>query len=72
MKGFAKFEQWTWHRFFLGELTIFTELGVSEDRVRAYIEASTVRGGSGNYDPDSLTHKVVKLKAKKVQVVSIP
>jgi hypothetical protein len=51
---------------------IFIELGVSEDRVWVYIEVSTVRGGSGNYDLDSLIYKVVKLKAKKVQVVSIP
>lgn len=56
---------WTWRTFFNGDMSIETELGVTEQQVRSYIDQQPSRGGNGNHDPQSLTTRVVKIKKNK-------
>jgi hypothetical protein len=63
---------WSWRHFFSGEMGIHTELDTTEEQVKEYIERSTQRGGGGNWDTDSLKTGIVKVKANKADIVTLP
>lgn len=71
MSSFIKVRQWTWKRFFLGEMSIYTEEAATEHQVKSWIGQSMDRGAGGNYDPNSLTSKMVKVKDRRVTVTKL-
>lgn len=68
---FIKVLEWSWKRFFLGDMIIHTTTDVTEKQVRDWIEKSTTNGGNGNYQKDSLVKKEVKVKEKSVVLTKI-
>jgi len=68
---FIKVKQWAWKHFFLGPLTAVTSLSATEQQVRSWIGQCDARGGGGNYDPDSLTCKEVKVKERRVTLTQL-
>jgi hypothetical protein len=65
---FTRCKIWTWKRFFTGEMSIATNPETTEEQVREQIEKRIGWGGSGNWDPRSLTVKETKIKTKKLKL----
>jgi hypothetical protein len=66
MSGYKKYASWSWVTP-RGTIVIITENNVSLEKIKNYIETSVNFGGSGNYDPKSITHKTLRLKIERAE-----
>lgn len=69
--AFVKVRQWAWKHFTRGTMTIMTDENATEQQVRSYIGKDPSLGGSGNYDPKSLTNTLIKVKQRKTILTKI-
>lgn len=69
---FTKCLMWTWERFFIGGARINTTKDATKDQVMEWIEKqNTSLGSCGNYDKNSLSCKLVKVKTKDLVLTKV-
>lgn len=64
---FIRVKKWSWVHFFSRQQLTFTDVSVTEEQFRQYLDSGP--GAGGNWDPKSISVSEIDIKAKNKSLI---